>query len=362
MVILLRSTDGNPDSRLEKYVKILCDNSLLYRALCWDRLDKYSDNNKFIYYKGRALYGSGYKNIMSLVKFNIFLFKYLFKNRKKFAVIHACDFDTILPAILMKILFKKKVIYDIFDWYVDSREISNSLIKIIILFFEFINIKCSDVTILCEEERKDQIKFKPSNLWILPNIPHFQYIPEEKIEKRAQMRVVYVGVLTKHRGIEKALKAISSMKDVELHIAGFGEFENKVCEYATNYPNIIYYGSVAYENGIALMASCDVILALYEKTIPNHIYAAPNKYYEGLFLGKPIITTQGTFVGKKTEKFHTGFVIGEEQDDIEKLLSMENLKAEIELLGINARNRWESKYKNYIYDFMQKKYLSFMKK
>lgn len=59
------------------------------------------------------------------------------------------------------------------------------------------------------------------------------------------------------------------------------------------------------------MARSDIIAALYEKVVLNNEYAAPNKYFEGLYLRKPILTTRGTLVGNHTEEFKTGFVIGE---------------------------------------------------
>ena len=35
------------------------------------------------------------------------------------------------------------------------------------------------------------------------------------------------------------------------------------------------------------------MIALYDPDCPNHKYAAPNKFYEALMLGKPLITTKG---------------------------------------------------------------------
>ena len=362
MIAFLRSTDGNPDSRLQKYIDSVIEKKIDFLVFCWDRNLRFTDNKNYSYYHKKAVYGSGMKNMVKLIGFNLFLLNKLISNRKKIEIIHACDFDTILPAIFMKIFFHKKVIYDIFDWFVDSRELQNSLIKHCILSFEYIALKLSDRTIVCEEERKKQINFQPKNIWVLPNIPKFKPLNVSESENiGSKITVSYVGVLTKHRGIEKIIKYAESHPDqVNLEIAGFGELEDLIKQACIQANNIHYWGTVPYEKGIEIMKNSDIILAIYEKTIPNHIYAAPNKYYEGLYLGKPILTTKDTYVGIKTEKYKTGFTISEDTNELETFFSKENLRSEINKYKINAHNLWESKYSNYIATFMNEIYTPFI--
>lgn len=362
MIAFLRSTDGNPDSRLQKYIDAVKEHEIDFIAFCWDRNLKFTDNKNYTYYHKRAVYGSGMKNMINLIGFNLFLLKKLITNRKKYNIIHACDFDTILPAIFMKIFFHKNVIYDIFDWFVDSRELHNPIIKNCILCLEYIALKLSDRTIVCEEERKKQICYQPKDLWILPNIPNFRSL--NSLVKEAttpKIKISYVGVLTKHRGIEKIVKyAETHSEQIELEIAGFGELEDLIKKACTKATNIHFWGTVPYVSGIEIMRNSDIILAIYEKTIPNHIYAAPNKYYEGLYLGKPILTTKDTYVGIKTEKHKTGFTITEDYNELETLFSKEDLRINIKLYKENACNLWKCKYSNYITTFMNEIYIPFI--
>lgn len=82
-----------------------------------------------------------------------------------------------------------------------------------------------------------------------------------------------------------------------LLIAGYGakEIEER-CINLNEKDNIIYFGKVVYDQGLNIMYNGDVIYAMYCKTNPNHIFAAPNKYYEAMLLAKPIISTKGTIV------------------------------------------------------------------
>jgi len=356
MIALLRSTDGNPDSRLEKYVDYLEEVNIPYLTICWDRLgNKIETTNKF-YFKRPSEYGKRYGNVLGLIGFNRYIFKVLWENRKRYNVIHACDFDTVIPAVLMHILTRKKVIYDIFDWYVDSRNVKG-LFKHIIHFLEFFNIKLSEVVMICEEERRRQIIYKPKQLWILPNIPNFK---DEMTgyKKNERLTIGYVGILGSGRGLENLIRYAKETGKINLKIGGFGELETLLQDYKS-YPNIEYYGSVPYVKALQILNSTDVIYAMYEKVNKNHILAAPNKYYEGLYLKKPIITTVGTIVGEKTAKYNTGFVIAETYDDLMNLIGSidDTLIAE---KSINAANLWEAKYKNYVSDFLSNIYRPFI--
>lgn len=358
MIALLRSTDGNPDSRFEKYVNYLQENNLPFITVCWDRKGNKTETETAFYFKRPSTYGKRYGNVGGLLGFNKFLFKTLWKNRNRYSVIHACDFDTVLPAILIHILLGKKVIYDIFDWYVDSRGIKGFL-KWVIYAQEFLNIKMSEAVIICEKERRKQIKFKPKELWILPNIPNYK-VKQPVLPKNEKLTIGYVGILASGRGLENLINYAKANNNLQLKIGGFGILESMLQD-VDNYENITYYGSVPYVKALEILNSVDVVYAMYQKVNKNHILAAPNKYYEGLYLGKPIITTAGTIVGDKTLKHETGFVIEEAYEDLSNLFS-DIQDAEIIKLGQNARALWNDKYSTYVEDFLNNTYRPLIEK
>lgn len=356
MIALLRSTDGNPDSRFEKYVDYLGEQNIPYLTVCWDRKGNKVETNKAFYYRRHSEYGKRYGNMGGLLGFNRFIFRTLWKNRKRYSIIHACDFDTIIPAIIIHILLRKKVLYDIFDWYVDSRNIKGFL-KWLIYAQEFINIKLSAAVIICEEERRQQIMFQPKQLWILPNIPNFKNeLPVQK--ENDKITIGYVGVLASGRGLENLINLAKRDQTINLHIGGFGPLESMLSD-VDQYGNIKYYGSVPYVKALEILNGSDIVYAMYQKTNKNNILAAPNKYYEGLYLGKPIITTSGTIVGEKTLKNQTGFVIEESYEDLKSLLSSVKT-TDIESYGQKAKKLWREKYSTYVQDFFNNIYRPFI--
>ena len=363
VVIFLRSIDCNPDPRVQKYIDFLDSEGRNSHIICWDRSMRCSDDHGHTYYKRLAKFGTGLRNMSGILGFNMFLFKKLYQYRKTYKVIHACDFDTVLPALFFKVFFKKKIIYDIFDWFIDSRNCSSRFIKSAILFLEKISLKLSDVVIICDERRREQLNYKPKNLWILPNIPQIKindYTIPEYVDPN-KLYLAYVGILSDDRGLDKILKCVSGYQNVVLNIAGFGLLSDLTKGYGEKYSNIHYHGTVPYSSGIEIMRQADIIIATYEKKSVNNIYAAPNKYYEGLFLGKPILTTENTIIADSTLYYQTGFVIGEELSDYESFFSdIKSLKEHCLAYGKNAKQLWNNKYANYVENFMREKYMKFI--
>jgi len=312
-----------------------------------------------LYYKRASSYGMRFGNLKNLFGFNWFLLKNLIKRRKEYKIIHAADFDTIIPAVFMRIFFGKRVIYDIYDWYIDSRNLFKSFLRYPIQIIEYCNLKLSDMVIICEPEREKQIRFKTRNLQVLPNIPFFSEKIMPTTQPHENITIAYVGILGGSRGLENLITLAKRNPNIQVEVGGFGEMQDIFGKESKEIPNLIFYGRVAYKKALRIMGKADLIYAMYERTNPNHILAAPNKYYEGLYLGKPIITTVGTLVGEKTGKYNTGYCIDENVESLETLIKDIKLD-DIEKKANNASFLWDNKYKNYVSDFMENKYLPFI--
>lgn len=314
-ILMLRSQDIISDSRVIRYEQWFQKNQVSYRIIGWDRTGRNIERPNTIYYRGRAGFQQRIKAILNRLKWNCFLLHYLFLHRNEYTIIHACDFDTVLPALVFKMI-GKKVVFDIFDWFSDEVKTGKVFIDKTINVLEKWAVKQADLTIICEEERLHQMNSLPSKYIVISNIPTFDcfsIVHNEKTEMGHQIRVAYVGGIVKDRGLNELIDSVCDFPKIQLVIAGYGDNEiiKKIDQAAKRYPNIHFYGKVSYDKAIEIMEQADLLYAMYYKTNLNHIYAAPNKFYEAIFLGKPIITTAGTLVGHKVEKNGNGFVLEE---------------------------------------------------
>ncbi|MFH1933509.1 MAG: glycosyltransferase [Pseudomonadota bacterium] len=346
---------------MQKYIHYFSKHCIDYLILGWDRLGQYADSGNIVYYRRPSSYNFGAKAVGGRLFWMWHVFSFLRKNRNKFDYIHACDFDTALPAVAFKLLFRKKMIFDVFDWFTDTIRVDNRLVELVIRVTEYLTAKCSDVVVLCENERLPQIGFQPKCLLVLPNIPNIEPPKKYGEDNHSNLVISYVGGFYQDRNIELLLEVVTAMPQIRLKIAGYGDHEiEKMCtKLSTEHSNIEYYGRVPYTDGLEIMSNSHYLYAMYCKVNKNHLYAAPNKFYESLMLGRPIITTEGTLVGEKVLKHQTGYVIGEDKQDLIRLLNslLDSNQKQYEAYATRCRDLWLNHYSHCVDDFFAKEYI-----
>jgi len=318
-IVIVRSNPVDPDSRVEKEANTLSKFGHSVKLLVWDRDSNhrvYTDEKKLtdvevkrIRIGAKAAYGAGMKSLLSYMSFQLRMFFWLLKNRKEYDVCHFCDFDTAFFGSISCLFTHKKFIFDIFDYLSTD---AKSKFQLLIKRLEDGIIEKADATIICTEQRMQQIAgTSPRHLAVIHNSPPSITVSDENVMKKeyGKCKVGYVGILQDYRLIKEMINAISKISGVELHIGGFGKYESYVKEMSECYDNIIYYGKLSYEDTIKLESECDMLTAIYDPQIGNHIYAAPNKFYEGLMLGKPLIMVKGTGMSPVVEENKLGILI-----------------------------------------------------
>lgn len=346
MILLFRS-NGIFASRVNKYVDYYNKNGLSYRIIGWDRLGEGLSrfNYDFFHLKTRYVQG-GFKAFIAKIKWMRFVYSYLKRYEKEITTIHACDLDVALPSAFFKLLHNHKVnlIFDVCDW--SSASVANWLLKLFYMVSERFAVKFSNHMILCEPERVQQIQFQLKiPVHIMRNIPSFDnvsFLDEETVPpfNNDNITVAYVGWFGHGRFLEELLD-YSKCGHINLNIAGFGL--SSIEEYANrldnSLDNVRFWGKVDYRFGLQIMKASDLIYAMYCKSIPNHFYAAPNKFYESIFLGKPILSTKGIPLADKINNYETGFTI--EENQIELSSFFDNIsKKELYESGKKAHLQW----------------------
>ena len=76
-----------------------------------------------------------------------------------------------------------------------------------------------------------------------------------------------------------------------------------------------------YEQVLSLEADCDILFATYNPIIKNHKYSAPNKVYEAMALGKPIIVCKNTGIDELVIKNNTGYAIDYNAEEFVEILN-----------------------------------------
>jgi len=339
-VCILRSNPVRPDSRVEKEAWTLKKAGFDVHILAWDRDTDVSESENYVNVADvkipitrlghKATFGEGMKNIRAYLAFQFHMRKWL--KSHSFDVVHACDFDTAFFSRGIVKRKKEKFVFDIFDFLCgDAKNLMQHMVK----KAQISIINSSDATIICTEERKKQIQGStPKRLAVIHNTPSASQIKggDLTVAPSDRVKIVYVGILQDYRLLKEITEVVSESKDVELHVGGFGKFDSYFLEMSQANENIHFYGRLSYDQALNLEQQCDIMLAVYDPSIENHVFAAPNKFYESLMIGKPVVMVRGTGMSQIVEENDIGVLIE---------YSKEGFKQGLEKL-MSKRDEWDT--------------------
>jgi glycosyltransferase involved in cell wall biosynthesis len=276
--------------------------------------------------------------------FWIWLFIQLVKSRPM--VVHACDLDTVIPSYFYKIIFRKKLIFDVFDRYAIAfvprkYRIFYSTVNFLEEFFS----KNSDVLITISDKVLSTFRRKPKHSLLIFNCPEDYAIDKTKSNEEQVLKIAYTGgIRSKTRGLENITTAIKDLSNVELVMAGwYIKTDKPFLEGLLHMPNVKYKGILKPDEALILEASSDVIVALYDPSLHWHNITLPNKFFEAMMCGVPLITNVSP---EFVNSIGFGVIvqydnIKEIKDAIMKLRDNRDLRRN---LGLNGRNAFLEKY------------------
>ena len=362
MQILLFRSNNIFDSRVNKYHNFYERAGIEYTIVGWDRKGEGWQKEKYDFFQFRAGEDvGGLKAIRNHFRWMHFVLRYL-KTHKDVTTIHACDLNSAFPAAVFKALHKRNVtlIFDACDWF-SANFASRPFLCFCFGLMERFTCRKANELIICEPERIEQIQFKlRKQPLVMPNIPELDHSLITEVQPKYLFgndhpTLAYLGGFSDNRFLLEIL-TLAETEPFNLLIAGYGDKTVlDKCQEVSKRENVKYLGRVPMEEGLNMENAADIVYAMYCKTNPNNVYAAPNKYYEALLLGKPIITTKGTIVEKKVVENDIGWAVEEDMEELRGLirsLSPEDIKKK----GKNASALWENKFKDYLPDFFENTY------
>jgi len=355
-VLILRATPINPDPRVEKIGRALLQAGFSVMALGWDRSGNLPLQETTAGFPIHRLVvpaspQHGLRNAPDLARWQAVLLNWLRKHRREYDVIHACDFDTVTAALWARRLWGKKVVYDIFDFYTDMLRATPRAVKTALRALDFSAIAEADAVILADESRRSQIAGShPRRLEFVYNVPEDQLPALQAASQAARdpsvdLRLAYAGLLQVERGLLPLLEVLSRHPEWTLDLAGEGAERGLVLKEAGALPNVTYHGIITYQAALQMNYSADVLPAFYNPTIPNHRYASPNKLFEGMMLGRPLLAARGAGFDRLVASLYCGLVV--DYGDVSQLETALRTLEDPSLrhrLGQSGRRAYEETY------------------
>ena len=320
--MLLTNAFG-PDPRVHREASALVKNGYNVTILCWDRDLAYKQRENIdginvvrIYLK--STHGRGVTQILFLLLF--WLKAAVVGLKEKYNIVHAHDFDT-LPLGYFLALFKRaRLVYDAHESYVDMLLHMPHTLKRVIYLSENFFLKRADLVITVGELLKEYLVKRGAKKavvvgnWQDPESFYFDS-PELQKEKRrigiteGQQVLSFIANLGKERQLPQLIEAVKKLPEVHLLLGGDGPCKNLVKNAARHYPNISYLGFVQPSMVPFYTALSDIVFYGFDPDNPNARFSAPNKLFEALAAGKPLITGDFGEIGNIVSHEKCGIII-----------------------------------------------------
>ncbi len=317
-VIVVRSR--STDQAINKYCKTLTENGYEVDLLVWDRKNNLEDSN---FNEGYKIYPFRLNAPLDncLVAFYLpfwWMYVFYFLLMKKSDIVHLSDMDTLIPGIFIKCFKRVKIVYTIFDFYADNfgainfQPLSYLLCKIV-ESTEIFFIKFCDLLTIVDESRLAEVRgAKINNVIYLYNSPP-DIITEKTLVIKPppqQINIFYTGLISRMRGIQYMIESIQNLADVKLTLGGYLVNKDIFPEDLTNIRNVEYLGWIpSYSRVLELTMRSDLLFRFSDPRHPKTKNESPNKLFEAMMCGKPIIVSDHSSMADIVKNEKCGIVI-----------------------------------------------------
>lgn len=298
----------------------------------------------------RPLSRKDYKSPHTIVRFRFWILKgplfYLFFNLRAFFyllfhkadVVMACDTDTLLAARLAKLIKGFWLIFDAHELFIDLPELVNR--RVVRATWRMVERSCipgvdTAITVSDGVAQKYQERYVKS-FTVVRNVPLCSVITKD--HEIASSVIIYQGAVNVGRGLELLCKAMNFLPEAELWVVGTGGMDTPIANSAKaliDTGRIKLLGRILPDNLRAITAKASVGVSLEEDMGLSYHYCLPNKLFDYIAAGIPVLVSDLPEMRKLVEHYQIGSVLMER--------TPENLARVINemLSNVDQKKQWQ---------------------
>lgn len=260
------------------------------------------------------------KKFFQAFKYIEFTLKAVFLVRKTANILHCHDLNTLPIGIMVKKFSRNKikVVYDAHEYETETNG-TGPLEKKVKSILETSLIHGSDKVITVSDSIANEYvkNYSLSKPYLVLNTPFYRKAQKKQDLFRETLGIrhnqiifLYQGALTKGRGIQDLITAFASIEcDKQVLVfMGYGLLEAEVQKAAKENDNIFFLDAVSPNILLNFTSSADFGISLIEDTCLSYRYCLPNKLFEYLMVGLPVIVSDLPEMKKIVSQYEVGII------------------------------------------------------
>lgn len=255
--------------------------------------------------------------------FNLFEFviRFVFQYRNA-DIVHCNDLAGLLVGVFAKVTKPKLIlVYDSHEFAINQVPYQSKISIWLYKVLESILIKYSQKVINVSNSIASEYSrlYSISKPHLVLNCPPYSEPPKQNLFRKNlginedQTVFLYQGRLSKDRNIEMLVEAFSEQKSDKnvLVCMGYGPLESFIKKKAQQQNNVFFHSAVNPDVLLKFTTSADYGILFYEDSCLNHRYCLPNKLFEYLMAGLPVLTSNLSEIKRLVETERVGIVAKE---------------------------------------------------
>jgi glycosyltransferase involved in cell wall biosynthesis len=307
---IITTSELATDHRLHKLAKTLNDANYNCDFICRKKNNHLPyQSNKYQVYTLKTIWQS---SPLFYLIYNLRIFLFLLFHKTDLIV--SVDLDTLVGCGLTKLFKKTTLVFDSHEYFPESPEINRKpWIKAIWKLAEKMFIPLIDIGItVCHPIANIYKTTYNKDFLVVRNAPNFN----RKINKIAGkskdgvFTILYQGAVNNGRALRELVNAMHYINDAQLIIVGNGDIFHEIKKLSKPLGNkILLTGKVPFDELPAQTANADLGIALLEDMGLNNYYALPNRLFDSLHAGLPMLGINFPEIKRFIEEYNFGTTI-----------------------------------------------------
>lgn len=319
--LMLLSNAYTHDGRVRQEVRSLVGAGYRVTVLCWDRG---GDQPRDEVLDGARIFRFTSDRAMRLHGFDLFRLRPLQRRLVKealelndltpFDLVHAHDLDTLRAGIVLKHRLDVPLVYDAHEvfGYMLAKDLPAPVAR---RFLRLERRMAPQVDHLMTVSAPVADHLRPL---LAPDTPITLVMNAKEVPDGPPVAsgtdtftLVYIGTMNPTRFVLETAEAVAATEGVRLVLAGGGkpEYAARVQRVADSATNIEWLGRIPSDDVVPRTVAADCVVCLFDPKDPLTRIGMPNKVFEAMAAGRPVLTSKGTYLGHFVEEHDMGMAV-----------------------------------------------------